>query len=138
MIPVRAWNTKRVVCSSLSSHFGVDVPDATAVPPEWLWSIFSGGYKHLGTELSLTNTHLHKKGVVKGDGETDVSLSTDTPAKLLMGGMYGWFFSGLQEQAPTSPQRISTDTDRVPHAGPRAGLDQPPTVFWRCVSHPQQ
>lgn len=41
---------------------------ATTVPPDWLWSIFSGGYKHLGTEITLGNTHLHKKGVVKGDG----------------------------------------------------------------------
>lgn len=39
------------------------------MPPDWLWSIFSGGYKHMGTELSLSNTHLHKEGVVKGDGE---------------------------------------------------------------------
>lgn len=43
--------------------------DAIAVPPEWIWSVFSGTYKHLGTELSLGNSHLHKKGVVKGDGE---------------------------------------------------------------------
>lgn len=41
---------------------------ATTVPPDWLWSIFSGGYQHMGTEITLGNTHLHKKGVVKGDG----------------------------------------------------------------------
>lgn len=39
------------------------------MPPDWLWTIFSGGYKHMGTEITLGNTHLHKKGVVKGDGE---------------------------------------------------------------------
>ncbi|CAN0281450.1 unnamed protein product [Pylaiella littoralis] len=43
------------------------IDSVCSVPPDWLWSIFSGGYKHMGTEISLSNTHLHEEGVVKGD-----------------------------------------------------------------------
>lgn len=33
-----------------------------------MWGITTGGYKHMGTEITLANTHLHKAGVVKSDG----------------------------------------------------------------------
>ncbi|CAN0241406.1 unnamed protein product [Ectocarpus sp. 13 AM-2016] len=32
-----------------------------------MWSITAGGYKHMGTEITLDNTHLHEAGVVKSD-----------------------------------------------------------------------
>lgn len=40
-----------------------------AVPPDWLWTMRGGGYKHLGTELALSNTNLKEKGIVKDTGE---------------------------------------------------------------------
>ncbi|CAM9969303.1 unnamed protein product [Hapterophycus canaliculatus] len=45
----------------------VPIDSVANLPPDWLWSILSGGYRHVGTEISLSNTHLHKKGVVKSD-----------------------------------------------------------------------
>lgn len=41
-----------------------------SVPPDWLWTILLGGYKAMGTELNLSNAHLHKEGIVKEDGES--------------------------------------------------------------------
>ena len=42
------------------------------VPPNWLWTILTGGYMPLGTECNLINTHLHEQGLVKGDCEYDL------------------------------------------------------------------
>lgn len=42
----------------------------TTFPPNWLWWVFNGGYKHLGTEMLLSNEYLIAQGLVKDDGES--------------------------------------------------------------------
>eukprot|EP00903_Cladosiphon_okamuranus_P014526 g13473.t1 len=60
-----AWVTKQPHLRILRVRVPID--NVCNVPPDWLWTIFSGGYKHMGTEITLRNEHLHKKGVVKSD-----------------------------------------------------------------------
>ncbi|CAN0461842.1 unnamed protein product [Ascophyllum nodosum] len=40
----------------------------TKVPPNWLWSLRQGGFKHMGTELCLSLKHLIDEKLVKEDG----------------------------------------------------------------------
>lgn len=85
---------------------------ATAVPPDWLWSVFSGGYKHMGTEITLGNTHLHKKGVVKGEGgcrQTTFFLEQACRSTIFLCGafkQYGLFFRRSRNQSEKSSTRI--------------------------------
>lgn len=41
----------------------------TKMPPDWLWCLLTGGYKHMGIEITLRNEHLYTKGVLKDKGE---------------------------------------------------------------------
>lgn len=34
-------------------------------PPNWLWAISNGGYKHMGTNISLSNKHMVREGILK-------------------------------------------------------------------------
>lgn len=38
-----------------------------AVPPDWLWTVVMGGYRHVGVELNIRNEQLHQEGIVKAD-----------------------------------------------------------------------
>ncbi|CAM9520983.1 unnamed protein product [Ectocarpus sp. 6 AP-2014] len=60
-----AWVAKQPNLRILRVRVPIDF--VTNVPPDWMWSITTGGYKHMGTEITLDNTHLHKAGVVKSD-----------------------------------------------------------------------
>ena len=41
----------------------------TTMPPDWLWRLLTGGFKHMGTEIVLDNEHLQAEGVVKSNGK---------------------------------------------------------------------
>ncbi|CAN0259683.1 unnamed protein product [Ectocarpus sp. 4 AP-2014] len=40
----------------------------TNIPPDNRWNVISGGYRPMGTEINLLNTHLKEKGIVSEKG----------------------------------------------------------------------
>ncbi|CAM9447353.1 unnamed protein product [Sphacelaria rigidula] len=38
------------------------------MPPDWFWFITTGGFRHMGVELSLSNKHLVEKKMLKNSG----------------------------------------------------------------------
>ncbi|CAN0422761.1 unnamed protein product [Ascophyllum nodosum] len=47
----------------------------TKVPPDWLWSLLQGGYKHVGTELRLSIKHLIDEKLVRDENDFSIAHS---------------------------------------------------------------